>query len=107
MAVTTVNGLNKYSRVFTETRSQVGSQAMLYGIGLTDEDMKKPQVGIASMGWEGNTCKMHLNDLAQEVKKGANAAGLVVGQSYRADNTAHGFVFRLIRNLVEPGAVRA
>src|SRR5215207_11464674 len=77
MAVTTVNGLNKYSRVFTETRSQVGSQAMLYGIGLTDEDMKKPQVGIASMGWEGNTCNMHLNDLAKEVKKGVQDAGLV------------------------------
>lgn len=77
MAVTTVNGLNKYSRVFTETRSQVGSQAMLYGVGLTDEDMKKPQVGIASMGYDGNTCNMHLNDLAKEVKKSANAAGLV------------------------------
>ncbi|MCC6167174.1 MAG: dihydroxy-acid dehydratase [Caldilineaceae bacterium] len=77
MAVTTVNGLNKYSRVLTQTRSQVGSQAMLYGVGLTDEDMKKPQVGIASMGWEGNTCNMHLNDLAREVKQGANAAGLV------------------------------
>jgi dihydroxy-acid dehydratase len=78
MAVTTVNGqLNKYSRVLTQTRSQVGSQAMLYGVGLTDEDMRKPQVGIASMGWEGNTCNMHLNELAQEVKQGANAAGLV------------------------------
>ncbi len=77
MAVTTVNGLNKYSRVLTQTRSQVGSQAMLYGVGLTDEDMKKPQVGIASMGWDGNPCNMHLNDLAQEVKQGANAAGLV------------------------------
>jgi dihydroxy-acid dehydratase len=78
MAVTTVNGhLNKYSRTLTQTRSQVGSQAMLYGVGLSDEDMKKPQVGIASMGWEGNTCNMHLNDLAQEVKTGVNAAGAV------------------------------
>ncbi len=78
MAVTTVNGqLNKYSRVLTQTRSQVGSQAMLYGVGLSEEDMKKPQVGIASMGWEGNTCNMHLNDLAQEVKHGTNDAGLV------------------------------
>ena len=75
--VKTVNGLNKYSRVFTETRSQVGSQAMLYGIGLTDEDMKKPQVGIASMGYEGNTCNMHLNDLAKEIKRGTIDAGLV------------------------------
>jgi dihydroxy-acid dehydratase len=74
---TTVSGLNKYSRMLTQTRSQVGSQAMLYGIGLTDEDMQKPQVGIASMGWEGNTCNMHLNDLAREVKQGVQAAGLV------------------------------
>ena len=74
---TTVNGLNKYSSVLTQTRSQVGSQAMLYGIGLTDEDMKKPQVGIASLGWEGNTCNMHLNDLAAEVKRGTLDAGLV------------------------------
>ena len=77
MAVTTVNGLNKYSRVLTQTRSQVGSQAMLYGVGLTDEDMQKPQVGIASMGWEGNTCNMHLNYLAQQVKLGVQEAGMV------------------------------
>ncbi len=77
MTVTTVNGLNKFSRVLTETRSQVGSQAMLYGIGMTDEDMKKPQVGIASMGWEGNTCNMHLNGLAKEIKEGIQAAGLM------------------------------
>ncbi len=77
MAVTTVNGLNKYSRVLTQTRSQVGSQAMLYGVGLSEEDMKKPQVGIASMGWEGNTCNMHLNDLAGEVKAGVQDANLV------------------------------
>ena len=45
-------GLNKYSKRLTQQRSQVDSQAMLYGIGLTDDDMKKPQVGIASMGWK-------------------------------------------------------
>jgi dihydroxy-acid dehydratase len=78
MSTKTVNGtLNKYSSVLTQTRSQVGSQAMLYGVGLSDEDMRKPQVGIASMGWEGNTCNMHLNDLALEVKRGAQEAGLV------------------------------
>ncbi len=78
MTVATLNGtLNKYSRMLTQTRSQVGSQAMLYGIGLTDEDLKKPQVGIASMGWEGNTCNMHLNDLAKEVKAGMGDAGIV------------------------------
>ncbi len=77
MPATTVNGLNKYSRVLTQTRSQVGSQAMLYGAGLSDEDMQKPQVGIASMGWEGNTCNMHLNDLAYAVKEGVQKADMV------------------------------
>ncbi len=71
------NGLNKYSSQLTQKRSQAGSQAMLYGIGLTDEDMKKAQVGIASMGWEGNNCNMHLNDLAKIVKQGVQEAGLV------------------------------
>jgi dihydroxy-acid dehydratase len=70
-------GLNKYSKRLTQSRSQVGSQAMLHGIGLTDEDFKKPQVGIASMGWEGNTCNMHLNDLAKLVKKGVVDAGVI------------------------------
>ena len=69
--------INKYSRQLTQVRSQVGSQAMLYGIGLTDDDMKKAQVGITSMGWEGNTCNMHLNDLAKEVKAGIQEAELV------------------------------
>ncbi len=69
--------LNKFSSHLTEQKSQVGSQAMLYGIGFTDEDMKKGQVGIASMGWEGNPCNMHLNDLAKEVKKGVQDAGLL------------------------------
>ena len=69
--------LNKYSSHLTQVQSQVGSQAMLYGVGLTDEDMKKAQVGIASMGWEGNTCNMHLNALARRVKIGVEEAGLV------------------------------
>jgi len=71
------NQLNKYSSQLTQKKSQVGSQAMLYGIGLTDDDMKKAQVGIASMGWEGNTCNMHLNELAKIVKQGVQEAGLV------------------------------
>ncbi|MFO8028597.1 MAG: dihydroxy-acid dehydratase [Cyclonatronaceae bacterium] len=64
--------LNKYSRRLTQVRSQVGSQAMLYATGLTQEDFDKPQIGIASMGWDGNPCNMHLNDLASLVKKGVN-----------------------------------
>jgi len=69
--------LNKYSQRITQPRSQGASQAMLYGVGLTDEDMRKGQVGISTMWFEGNTCNMHLNDLAAEVKKGVEAAGLV------------------------------
>ncbi len=78
MTTTTLNGtLNKYSSQLTQVRSQVGSQAMLYGAGLSDDDMHKPQVGIASMGWEGNPCNMHLNDLAREVKAGVLEADMV------------------------------
>jgi dihydroxy-acid dehydratase len=69
--------LNKYSSRITEVKSQGASQAMLYGTGMTSEDMHKPQVGISSVWYEGNTCNMHLNDLAIEVKKGVVAAGMV------------------------------
>ena len=69
--------LNRYSARITEPRSQGASQAMLYGAGLTDADMAKAEVGIASVWWEGNTCNMHLNDLAATVKEGVKAAGLV------------------------------
>jgi dihydroxy-acid dehydratase len=69
--------INKYSSRVTQPRSQGASQAMLYGIGLTDADLQKPQVGICSMWYEGNTCNMHLDRLAAEVKTGVQAAGLV------------------------------
>ncbi|MEZ5044023.1 MAG: dihydroxy-acid dehydratase [Saprospiraceae bacterium] len=69
--------LNKYSRVLTQDETQPAAQAMLYGIGLTEEDMNKAQVGIVSTGWEGNTCNMHLNDLAAQVKAGVKASDLV------------------------------
>jgi len=69
--------LNKYSSHITQPRSQGASQAMLYGTGMTPEDMNKAQVGIASVWYEGNTCNMHLNDLAAKVKEGVQAAGLV------------------------------
>jgi len=68
--------LNKYSSRVTQPKSQGASQAMLYGTGMSAEDMHKAQVGIASVWYEGNTCNMHLNQLAAEVKKGVNAAGL-------------------------------
>ena len=69
--------LNRYSSRITQPKSQGASQAMLYGTGMTEADMHKPQVGISSVWWEGNTCNMHLNDLAAEVKRGVVAAGLV------------------------------
>ena len=69
--------MNKYSARITQQKSQGASQAMLYGTGLTDDDMKKPQVGIASVWYEGNTCNMHLNLLGEKVKEGVQAAGLV------------------------------
>ncbi|KAK1308245.1 hypothetical protein QJS10_CPA09g01906 [Acorus calamus] len=69
--------LNKYSSRITGPKSQGGSQAVLYGVGLRDEDMKKAQVGISSVWYEGNTCNMHLNRLAEEAKKGVEEAGMV------------------------------
>ncbi len=69
--------LNKYSARITQRKSQGASQAMLYGTGLSEEDMNKAQVGIGSVWYEGNTCNMHLNDLAQHTKDGVTAANLV------------------------------
>ncbi len=69
--------LNKYSARITQPKSQGASQAMLYGTGLTEADMQKPQVGIASVWYEGNTCNMHLNELAAKVKQGVVANGMV------------------------------
>ena len=69
--------LNKYSRRITQDDSQPAAQAMLYGIGLKDEDFDKAQIGIVSTGWEGNTCNMHLNDLAKTVKEGVQQNDLI------------------------------
>jgi len=69
--------LNKYSKTLTQDETQPGAQAMYYAIGFKEEDFKKAQVGIASMGWDGNPCNMHLNDLATEVKKSVEANGLL------------------------------
>src|SRR5207244_11840821 len=68
---------NKFSSRITQPKSQGASQAMLYATGLSDEDMQKPQVGIASIWYEGNPCNMHLLQLAEKVKEGVRAAGLV------------------------------
>lgn len=64
--------LNKYSKRVTQDETQPAAQAMLYGVGLTDDDMKKPQVGIASTGFDGNPCNMHLNNLAYKIKDEVN-----------------------------------
>jgi dihydroxy-acid dehydratase len=69
--------LNKYSQRVTQDDSQPAAKAMLHAIGLTNEDLKKAQVGIVSTGFEGNPCNMHLNDLAIHVKKGVMESGLV------------------------------
>ena len=69
--------LNRHSKRLTQDDSQPASQAMLYAVGLTDEDMRKGQVGIASTGYDGNPCNMHLNSLKEEVKVECNIAGVV------------------------------
>jgi len=85
--------LNKYSKTLTQDTTQPAAQAMLYGIGLTDEDLAKAQVGIVSMGYDGNTCNMHLNDLAQLVKKGvwdSHLVGLIFNTIGVSDGMANG-----------------
>ena len=68
---------NKYSKHVTQDPSQPAAQAMLHAIGLTRDDLQKPQVGIVSTGWDGNPCNMHLNDLAVTIKKGMAELDLV------------------------------
>ncbi|XP_021755674.1 dihydroxy-acid dehydratase, chloroplastic-like [Chenopodium quinoa] len=69
--------LNKYSSRITEPKSQGASQAVLYGVGLSEDDMSKPQIGISSVWYEGNTCNMHLLELAEAVKEGVQEAGMI------------------------------
>lgn len=69
--------LNKYSKTITQDPTQPAAQAMLYGIGLTDLQLKQPFVGIASMGYDGNTCNMHLNHLASLIKSEVNKDEMV------------------------------
>ena len=96
--------MNKYSKVLTQDETQPAAQAMLYGIGLTDADMQKAQVGIASMGYDGNTCNMHLNELAQQIKKSVwnnemvglifNTIGVSDGMSNGTDGMRYSLVSR-------------
>ncbi|RBP53130.1 dihydroxy-acid dehydratase [Arenicella xantha] len=95
------NKINKHSSTITQPKSQGAGQAMLYGTGLTRDDMNKAQVGIASVWWEGNTCNMHLNDLAAHVKTGVQDAGLVgmrfntIGVSDGTTNGTAGMAYSL------------
>lgn len=94
--------LNKYSKTITQDPSQPGSQAQLYALGLTEEELKKAQVGIVSTGFEGNPCNMHLNILAHQVKKSVKEADLVglifntIGVSDGMSNGTTGMKFSLI-----------
>lgn len=94
--------MNKYSKVLTQDETQPAAQAMLYGIGLTDADLQKAQVGIASMGYDGNTCNMHLNDLAQQIKKSVwnhDMVGLIfntIGVSDGMSNGTDGMRYSLV-----------
>lgn len=71
--------LNKFSKTLTQDVTQPAAQAMYYAIGFKEEDFKKAQVGIVSMGWDGNPCNMHLNDLNDSVKKSVNATEGLLG----------------------------
>lgn len=94
--------LNKYSKTITQDETQPASQAMFYGIGLTEEDLKKAQVGIVSMGYDGNPCNMHLNDLAKDIKTGVwkeDLVGLIfntIGVSDGISNGNDGMRFSLV-----------
>ena len=105
--------LNKYSKTITLDATQPAAQAMFYGIGLTDEDLQKAQVGIVSMGYDGNTCNMHLNELAQKVKKGVwenNLVGLIfntIGVSDGMSNGTDGMRYSLVSRDVIADSIEA
>ncbi len=94
--------LNKYSTTITQDETQPAAQAMLYGIGLSEEDMSKAQVGIASTGYEGNTCNMHLNAMALDVKRSVQSEDLVglvfntIGVSDGISNGTSGMRYSLV-----------
>src|ERR1700733_1105052 len=101
------NEINKYSKTLTQDITQPAAQAMLYGIGLNDHDLTKAQVGIASMGYDGNTCNMHLNDLAKIIKQSVwenNLVGLIfntIGVSDGMSMGTEGMRFSLVsRDLI-------
>jgi dihydroxy-acid dehydratase len=108
-----MNELNKYSKIITQDVTQPAAQAMLYGIGLTEEDLKKAQVGVASMGYDGNTCNMHLNDLAASIKKSIwdnDLVGLVfntIGVSDGISNGTDGMRYSLVSRDIIADSIEA
>ncbi len=105
--------LNKYSKTVTQDPTLPAAQAMLYGIGLTEEDLKKAQVGIVSTGYDGNTCNMHLNDLAKEVKTAVwnnDLVGLIfhtIGVSDGMSNGTEGMRYSLISRDIIADSIEA
>ena len=94
--------LNKHSKTITQDDSLPAAQAMLYGIGLKDEDFKKPQIGIASTGFEGNPCNIHLNGFAENIKKSIQKEKMLgmifntIGVSDGITNGTTGMTYSLI-----------
>ncbi|HYG18056.1 MAG TPA: dihydroxy-acid dehydratase [Ohtaekwangia sp.] len=105
--------LNKYSKTLTQDPALPAAQAMLYGIGLTEEDLKKAQVGIVSTGYDGNTCNMHLNDLAKEVKTAVWSTDLVglifhtIGVSDGMSNGTEGMRYSLVSREIIADSIEA
>ena len=105
--------LNKYSKTITQDPTQPAAQAMLYGIGLTDDDLKKAQVGVVSMGYEGNTCNMHLNELARVIKQGvldSDLVGLIfntIGVSDGMSNGTDGMRYSLVSRDIIADSIEA
>jgi dihydroxy-acid dehydratase len=105
--------LNRYSKTLTQDETLPAAQAMLYGVGLTDEDMKKAQVGIVSTGYDGNTCNMHLNALAQEVKTAVwdtELVGLIfntIGVSDGMSNGTEGMRYSLVSREIIADSIEA
>lgn len=107
------NSLNKHSRTITQDETLPASQAMLHGIGLSVDDLKKPLIGIASMGYDGNTCNMHLNDFAQIVKENTPEQNLVglkfntIGISDGITNGTSGMRFSLVSREIIADSIEA
>ena len=105
--------LNKYSKTLTQDPTQPATQAQYYGIGFTEEDFSKAQVGIASMGYDGNTCNMHLNDLAEIVKDGVKKENLVglmfhtIGISDGMTNGTDGMRYSLVSRDIIADSIEA